>query len=97
MISERVPFPSEEEWDLEVDEVVKTVKKKKNWSAPGRDKIYNYWWKHAEALHHGVMHCFKCISKLQGDFPAWFTGGKTTLIPMPAPNLGWYPAITKDQ
>ena len=29
------------------------------------------------------MHCFKYISKLQGDFPAWFTEGKTTLIPKP--------------
>ena len=29
------------------------------------------------------MLCFKYISKLQGDFPAWFTGGKTTLIPKP--------------
>ena len=77
------PPPAEEEWDLEIDEIVKTVKKKKNWSAPGPDKISNYWWKHAEALHHGVMLCFKYISKLQGDFPAWFTGGKTTLIPKP--------------
>ena len=83
MISEHVPLPAEEEWNLEVDEVVNTLKKKKNWSAPGRDKISNYWWKHAEALHHGVMHCFKYISKLQGYFPAWFTGGTTTLIPKP--------------
>ena len=29
------------------------------------------------------MHYFKYISKLQGDFTAWFTGGKTTLIPKP--------------
>ena len=83
VIREHVPPPAEEEWDLEIDEVVKTVKKKKNWSAPGPDKISSYWWKHAEALHHGVMLCFKYISKLQGDFPAWFTGGKTTLIPKP--------------
>ena len=66
VISEHVPLPAEEQWDLEVDEVVKTMKKKKNWSAPGPDKISNYWWKHAEALHHGVMHSFRYISKLQG-------------------------------
>ena len=78
-----MPLPAEEEWDVEVDEVVKTVEKKKNWSAPGPDTISNYWWKHAEALHHRVMHCFKYISTLQGDFPAGFTGGKTTLIPKP--------------
>ena len=42
VIREHVPLPAEEEWDLQVDEVVKTVKKKKNWSAPGPDKISNY-------------------------------------------------------
>ena len=64
-----VPPPVEEEWGLTDDETVKIIGKKRNWSAPGPDKLENYWWKKAEVLHNGVTASFKAISMAQTDFP----------------------------
>ena len=44
-IHEQVPPPTGDEWALEVAEAVKVLSKKRNWSAPGPDKITNFWWK----------------------------------------------------
>ena len=37
----RVQAPSEEEWNLELEQVLKPVKRKRNWSAPGPNKLAN--------------------------------------------------------
>ena len=57
------------------------LKRKRNWSAPGPDKLANYSWKNAEISYQGVTRCFKSISKVDFNYPAWLTGGKTSLIP----------------
>ena len=71
-----VPPLDEGEWGLTEDEAVKIVGKKRNWSAPGLDKLVNYWWKKAEVLHNGATASFRAISLAQTDFPIWFVGGK---------------------
>ena len=72
----QVPPPTASEWALEVAEAVK-----RNWSAPGPDKITNFWWKHAGTLHKGVVESFKEVSKSDEDYPEWFSEGKPFLIP----------------
>ena len=83
-INSQVPAPPDEN-DEEVDsrKAVGVLKRKKNWSAPGPDKLTDYWWKQAIALHDGVTRAFKIIMLNNYDFPLWFTGGRTTLIPKP--------------
>ena len=83
-INSQVPAPPDEN-DVELDSLkaVGVLKRKKNWSAPGPDKLINYWWKQAIALHDGVTRAFKTIMLNNYDFPLWFTGGRTTLIPKP--------------
>ena len=80
-IYEQVPPPTASEWALKVAEAVKVLSKKRNWSAPGPDKITNFWWKHAGTLHKGVVDNFKEVSKSNEDYPKWFSEGKTSLIP----------------
>ena len=72
-----------ETWVLVTSEVVKVLAQKKNWSAPGLDRIANFWWKRAQALHEGVISSFQVISEYEEEYPAWFCEGKTTLIPKP--------------
>ena len=83
-INSQVPSPPDEN-DVELDSrrAVEVLKRKKNWSAPGPDRVTNYWWKQAIALHDGVTRAFKSIMLNSYDFPLWFTGGRTTLIPKP--------------
>ena len=57
-IHEQVPPPTGDEWALEVADAVKVLSKKRNWSAPGPDKITNFWWKRANTLHKGVVESF---------------------------------------
>ena len=73
-IHEQVAPPTGDEWALEVAEAVKVLSKKRNWSAPGPDKITNFWWKRANTLLKGVVESFKEVSKL-------FSEGKASLIP----------------
>ena len=79
----KVPPPSEENFVLETSKAVKVLSKKKNWSAPGPDRLTNYWWKRTHVLHDGVARSFQAIIQENNDFPWWFTEGKTTLIPKP--------------
>lgn len=73
----------EEAWDIVTSEAVNVLARKKNWSAPGPDRIANFWWKRAQALHEGVISSFCVISEYEEEYPAWFCEGKTTLIPKP--------------
>ena len=83
-INSQVPAPPDEN-DAELDsrKAVGVLKRKKNCSAPGPDKLTNYWWKQGIALHDGVTRAFKTIMLNNNDFPLCFTGGRTTLIPKP--------------
>ena len=42
-IQSRVPPPTEEDWDLDPVVAGKVLAKKKNWSAPGPDRLANFW------------------------------------------------------
>ena len=59
----------------------KVLTKKKNWSAPGPDRLANFWWMHAESLHVGVAIAFQEISSTDGEYPLKCSEGKKSLIP----------------
>ena len=80
-ISQRVPLPTVGTWTVETNEAVKGILKKRNWSAPGPDRVVNYWWKRACTLHEGFSSAFKTITRSSCAYPKWFTEGKTRLIP----------------
>lgn len=62
-IARKVPVPAEGSWRLECSEVVKCLLKKRNWSAPGPDRLVNYWWKRLHVLHEGITKAFVAISE----------------------------------
>ena len=64
-IQRRVRPPTEEDWDLDPAVAAKVLAKKKNWSAPGPDRLANFWWKRAESLHVGVATAFQAISSIE--------------------------------
>ena len=75
VIQRRVPPPTDEDWDLD-PVVAAKVLAKKNWSAPGPNRLANVWWKRAESLHVGVATAFQAISSIDGEYPLWFSEGK---------------------
>ena len=64
-----VPESCMGECDIEYDQVKKVIVKKRNWSAPGPDRIVNYWWKRAETLHESVALSFREIEFDDNDVP----------------------------
>ena len=60
-INSRVAAPTDEQFLLTKVEAVNAIRKKRNWSAPGPDRITNYWWKMAYSLHEGVSNAFMNI------------------------------------
>ena len=74
--AEFVPGPSQEDFELET-----VIEKKRNWSAPGPDRIVNFWWKRVESLHKGIAASLQAAVLGDEEFPKWFTGGKTRLLP----------------
>ena len=54
-----------------------------NWSAPGPERITNFWWKWARSLQEGVVNTSQAMFQGAQEYPLWFSGGKTALIPKP--------------
>ena len=50
-LKEIIPNPYHGDMNVSTTDGFKAVKKKKNWSAAGPDKITNYWWKKYLLLH----------------------------------------------
>ena len=84
--SERVSCPSEEAWGLRKVEAVKIILKRKNWSAPGLDRVVNYWRKRAYPLHERTVPAFKAVVDTSTTYPEWFIEGKTSLRMMHDPS-----------
>jgi len=82
-IYSRVPLPSGKAWQPDTVEATKVLARKRNWSAPGPDRLTNFWWKKAKVLHEGVAKSFQTIANTNIEYPAWFSEGKTTLLPKP--------------
>ena len=71
-------------WNLNAEQVTKIINRKKNWSAPGPDRIANFWWKKATISHKEIATCFQATAQLEDlQFPSLFSEGKTALIPKP--------------
>ena len=65
-----VPEVATDGWNLNAEQVTKIIKKKKNWSAPGPDRIANFWWKKATVLHKEIATCFQATAQLEDlQFP----------------------------
>lgn len=75
--SSRVPTPSNKVHSEK--QAVNIILRKCSWSAPGSDRIVNFWSKKAVILHAGVID--SCESIVQGEYqyPWWFAEGKKTL------------------
>lgn len=58
-IYSRVPPPSEKPWKLDTMEATQVLARKKNWSAPGPDRLTNFGVKRQKCFMRGALCCFK--------------------------------------
>ena len=83
---------------IEITEVslMKIIKKRKNWSAPGADGIQNYWWKTFNDTRHPLIKIFNVLIEDPRNMKEWFAIGMTILLPkaIPLDDVADYRPIT---
>ena len=67
--------------DITVDFLYNSIKKKRNWSAPGSDKITNVWIKKLTVLHKDLTSALTQIINSEITLPVWLQEGRCVMIP----------------
>ena len=62
-------------------DVQNSIKKKKNWSAPGPDSIVNFWWKKLTSVINACVTLFYNLINVVMSIDKWVTLGRVILIP----------------
>ena len=61
--------------------LLKITKKRKNWSAPGANGIWNYWWKSFSETWNPLVKMFKELIEDPKNIKEWFAVGMAILLP----------------
>ena len=69
------------EIEITINDLEKTIKKRKNWSAPGLDGIQNFWWKRFNSTWQPMLSAMNDWLDEPELLPSWLLNGKTVLIP----------------
>ena len=70
-----------QEFTITEKKLHQTVKKRKNWSAPGINGVQNFWWKKFRGTWSAILRCFNQSLELPDEIPDWLTHGRTVLLP----------------
>ena len=68
-----------EDFGITADMVEQQVKKIKNWAAPGKDEVHDYWLKHLTSQYTRIAKQLNHLLQT-GTIEDWMTTGKTTLL-----------------
>ena len=69
------------EFTLTEKRVVGEIRKRKNWTAPGKDGIQNYWWKTVKTAQKALTRAFERMKNDNNLIPVWWPTGRTVQIP----------------
>ena len=63
------------------EQLVKIIKKTKNWSSRGIDGIQNYWWKKFKPTQQVLCSAVKRLKKDYNLIPNWYPSERTLMLP----------------
>ena len=70
---------SVKEFEITKNGLISEIKKKKNWTAPGVDRIQNFWWKTFRPAQKALKKVFEQIRDNNRLIPTWWPLGRTVL------------------
>lgn len=79
-VCDRLICDVDQDHDVTEAEVKETLKKMKNYSAPGPDAINGFWWKKLGAVHAHIARVFNEYARNPESIPNWVAEGRTVLI-----------------
>ena len=68
--------PADELIDIEEKDIYVSIRKKRQWSSPGNDKITIYWLKTLSTTHKGLAEAVRKITNNDMPLPDWLVEGK---------------------
>ena len=75
--------------------VTESIKNKRNWSSPGKDKITNFWIKEMKNFHQDIAIALNKIVTDKLEVPIWLTTGRSVMVPKKVnPSASDYRPIT---
>ena len=77
----RAKIKQVEEMEITEKKLYELLRKRKNWSAPGIDKIPNFWWKKLSGSWKSLVECMNIWIENPEKIHNWMTDGRTVLIP----------------
>ena len=77
---ESVPLINEDGTIISDEEVHNGIRKKRNWSSAGPDRIVNFWWKYLKIPLTITQSIFNIIVNYTHKVPRWYCRGRTPLI-----------------
>ncbi|XP_068723454.1 uncharacterized protein [Montipora capricornis] len=81
ILQSHAPAQSTESVVITAELYYNSIKKKKNWSSPGKDKITNFWIKKLTALHPQIATSLTEIINKELSLPSWLQEGRCIMIP----------------
>ncbi|XP_044764461.1 uncharacterized protein LOC123321024 [Coccinella septempunctata] len=69
------------EINITEEDVKETIRRTKNWTAPGIDNIHNYWWKSFTHTHQALARLIRKALEDPQTIPEYFTQGTTLMLP----------------
>ena len=66
--------------NISLDNICAAVRHPKNWTLPGVDDIYNYWWEALTSAHVKLSELFSSAILDRQKIPGYFTQGITHMI-----------------
>lgn len=61
--------------------IFESLKKKRNWSSPVKDKITNFWLKRMKVFYQDIATALNVIIAKRPDITSWLTSERSVMIP----------------
>ena len=81
-LKHQIEQPSQENIQVTKEMIFESLKKKRNWSFPGKDKITNFWVKRMKVFHQDIARTMNVIIAKRLDIPSWLTSGRSVMVPI---------------
>ena len=80
-LKQHIEQSSEESVQVTKEMIFESVRKKRNWSSPGEDKIKNFWMKRMNVFHQDIATAWNVIITKRLDIPSWLRSGRSVMVP----------------
>lgn len=80
-LAQAIPTLDNETVNISSDNITECLRSKRNWSAPGNDKLVNFWLKKFISIHTKLAVAINTMINERQQIPDWLSEGSCVMIP----------------